>query len=263
LSATLLATPSVATETGNLKLDVLGDIGKGAMNHADVISTNGKKVAEVAPGSIVALAPDDYKVVLPIIGGEIVKDGIRIEAGRTTTVLITNVAVLHVSAKDSSGTDPGFPVTISDASPPHGKIAAMVSGDSILMAPNLVDVKIDAPPQGYYWHAVELKPGRRADLTLNEIVPAELLVQPILSGLAMDKATRVVIYKAGTQQQVAVSAPSPEHRFKLDPGDYDVYVENHSGKGAPYVTDHGIHLDSGAKIERRVPLDKKEGANGK
>jgi hypothetical protein len=254
MMVTIVAGVSIAAETGRLKLDVLEDLGKGAINRADVISMDGRKIGEVAPGSDIELAPGEYKLVLPIIGGKITKEDLKVEAGRTTTVLITNVAVLRVNVKDRDGKDPGFPVTVSDDSPPHGKLAAMVSGDAILMAPNLVDVKVDAPPQGYFWHAIELKTGNRAELTLNEVVPAELLVQPIWSGLAMDKSTRVVIYKAGTQQQVAESAPAPEHRFKLDPGDYDVYVENNSGKGAPYTMDHGIHLDSGAKVERKVSL---------
>lgn len=257
----LFAAIGFTSETGQLKLDVLGEIGKGALNRAEVISADGSKVAEVAPGAGVSLAPGDYKLVLPIVGGKIIKDGIKVESGRTTTVLITNVAVLRVSAKDRNGVDPGLPVTVNAAAPSHEKLAGMVSGDSILMAPNLVEVKVDAPPQGYYWHSVELRPGRRTELTLDEQVPAELVVQPMWARLAMDKSTRVVIYKAGTQEQVAASAPAPEHRFKLDPGDYDVYVENHSGKGAPYAMDHGIHLNSGAKVERQVSLGD-EKANG-
>ncbi len=254
----ILAWPA---ETGQLKLDVLGEIGKGATNRADVLSADGKKVGEVAPGGAIALAPGDYELVLPIVGGKVTKDSLKVEAGRLTTVLITNVCVLRVSVKDREGHDPGFPVTVTDASAPHDKVATMVSGDSILVAPNLVDVKVDAPPQGYFWHAVELKPGSRSDLTLDEVVPAELTVQPIWSGLAMDKSSRVVIYKAGTQDQIAVSEPALEHRFKLAPGDYDVYVENNSGKGAAYVTDRGIHLDSGAKVERKVSLGGERSAN--
>jgi hypothetical protein len=65
----------------------------------------------------------------------------------------------------------------------------------------------------------------------------------------------VVILRAGTQTKVAESDPGVEHRFKLDPGDYDIYVENRSGKGKAYATEAGIHLNSGAKVERTVPLD--------
>ncbi|MFZ0889232.1 MAG: hypothetical protein WA005_12325 [Candidatus Binataceae bacterium] len=250
----LTATAAFAADTGQLKLDVLGDIGKGAKSEAEVVAGDGTRAATVAPGASVALKPGDYKIVIPILGGSITKQA-KVEAGRTSTVLVTNVAVLRVKVKDRDGRDPGFTVTVSGASPPHQTLTTMVSGDSILCAPNAVDVKVDAPPQGYYWHAVELTPGQVTELTLNERVPAELVVQPVMSHAAMDEATRVVIYKGGTQAQVAVSEPGPEHRFKLDPGDYDVYVENHSGRGKPYLTERGVHLDSGAKVTRQEPLD--------
>jgi hypothetical protein len=77
----------------------------------------------------------------------------------------------------------------------------------------------------------------------------------MLSKLAMDKTSRVIVYRAGTQSQVAVSDPAPEHRIKLEPGDYDVFVENHSGKGRPYSMLNGLHLEPGAKVSREVPLD--------
>jgi hypothetical protein len=240
--------------TGKLKLDVLGDVGAGARNTAQIIAA-GKQVGQVVPGATVDLPPGDYSVVLPIVGGHIVKDGITIEAGRTHTVLITDVAVMQVSAKDRNGKDPGFQVTVTDSNPPHAKLSGFVTGDKWLFAPALVDVKVDAPPQGYDWHAVELKPGRRALLSLDEVVPAQLDVQTVLSKLPLNASTRVVVLRAGTQIQVATSDPGTIHRFKLDPGDYDVYVENRTGKGKPYVTVNGIHLDSGAKVERTVPMD--------
>jgi len=80
-------------------------------------------------------------------------------------------------------------------------------------------------------------------------------VQPVMAKIVNDDATRVVVLRAGTQTKVDESAPGSEHRFKLDPGDYDVYVENRSGKGKPYATSAGIHLESGAKVVRTVPLD--------
>jgi hypothetical protein len=168
--------------------------------------------------------------------------------------LIQNVAVLRVSVKDKDGKEPGFGVTVTATDPPHQKVATFVSGESMLFAPAMVDVKVDAPPQGYDWHAVKLEPGHRANLTLDEVQEAELLIQPIWDKLAMDKSTRVTILRAGTQQTVQVSAPAAEHRFKLDPGDYDAYVENGSGKGRPFATLSGIHLESGAKVSREVSL---------
>src|ERR1039458_5644233 len=79
-----------ASATGDLKLDVMGDLGAGAKNQAEVIAPDGKVVAKVTPGATVALPPGIYKLRLPLIGGAITKDDIAIEAGRTHTVLIPN-----------------------------------------------------------------------------------------------------------------------------------------------------------------------------
>jgi hypothetical protein len=244
-----------ATNTGNLKLDVMGQDGAGAKNPAHVIAANGKEAGQVTAGSSIALAPGEYKIVLPIVGGQIVKGGVQIEAGRTHTVTIANVAVLQVSVKDKTGADPGFGVTVTTTDSPHTKVASFISGDKYLFAPSQVDVHVDAPPQGYDWHAVPLAPGHRAQLTLDEVLKAELLVQPVMSKIPIDNSTRVVILRAGTQTKVAESEAGNEHRFKLEPGNYDAYVENRSGKGKPFATSAGIHLESGAKVERTVPLD--------
>ena len=254
-AVSISATIALAASTGNLKLDVLGEDGAGAKNPAHVIDSNGKEAGQVTAGSSIALPPGEYKLVLPIVGGQIVKDGVQIEAGRTHTVLIANVAVMQVSVKDKTGNDPGFGVTVTTTDSPHTKVASFISGDKYLFAPSQVDVHVDAPPQGYDWHAVALAPGHGAVLTLDEVVKAELLVQTVMSKIPFDNSTRVVVLRGGTQTKVAESAPGSEHRFKLDPGDYDVYVENHSGKGKAYATVAGIHLDSGAKVERTVPLD--------
>ena len=251
----IFATIAHAASTGNLKLDVMGQDGAGAKNPAHVIAANGKEAGLVTAGSSIALAPGEYKVVLPIVGGQIVKDGVQIEAGRTHTVTIANVAVLQVNVKDKTGADPGFGVTVTTTDAPHTKVASFISGDKYLFAPSQVDVHVDAPPQGYDWHAVPLAPGHRAQLTLDEVLKGELLVQPVMSKIPIDNSTRVVILRAGTQTKVAESEPGSEHRFKLEPGDYDAYVENRSGKGKPFATSAGIHLDSGAKVERTVPLD--------
>jgi len=54
---------------------------------------------QVIAGATVALGAGEYKLVMPIVGGQIVKDGIRIEAGRTHTVLIEKVASLASALK--------------------------------------------------------------------------------------------------------------------------------------------------------------------
>ncbi|HVN29139.1 MAG TPA: hypothetical protein VMT64_11660 [Candidatus Binataceae bacterium] len=245
-----------ADATGSLKLDVMGDIGAGAKNQAEIIAPGGKVIATVTPGSTVALAPGNYQLKLPLTGGgAITKDDVVIEAGRTHTVLIPNVAVMQVSVKDKDGHDPGFTVTVNQTDPPHTRVATFLSGEKWLFSPQQVDVRVDAPPQGYDWHAVALVPGQRARLTLDEVQHAELTIQPMLSKLAIDKTSRVIVYHAGTQNQVAVSDPAPEHKLTLDPGNYDVFIENQSGKGRPYTTLNGVHLDPGAKVSKEVPLD--------
>jgi hypothetical protein len=244
-----------AAESGSLKLDVLGEIGAGAQNAAQIIGIDGKVAGQVRAGSSIALAPGDYKMVLPLVGGTITKDDIRIEPGRTRTVMIDNAAVMEVNVKDRNGKDPGFGVTVTSSSPPHPKIISFNTGEKFLFAPMLVDVHVDAPPQGYDWSAVALKPGQRARLTMGEVVPAELDVQTMLHQASIDQDTRVIVFRAGTQSHAGDSPPGAPHRFKLDPGDYDVYVENGSGKGRPTATVSGIHLESGAKVEKTVPMD--------
>lgn len=258
VSIILLALAALAAhsaETGSLHLDVMGEIGAGATNPARVIAADGHEAGQVKAGASIALPPGNYKLVLPIIGGQMTKDDVTIESGRTHTVLIDNVAVMEVSVKDRTGKDPGFGVTVTGADAPHAKIASFLTGEKILFAPAQVNVHVDAPPQGYDWHAVTLTPGHRARLTLDEVVPAELLVKTQMALQPSDGSTRVVILRPGTQSQVAASDPGAEHRFKLDPGDYDIYVENQSGKGKPYASVAGVHLDSGAKVERTVPMD--------
>src|SRR5579863_111413 len=235
--------------TGRLELQILGDLGSNAKVNAYVLTRDGALVTTVAPGKPVALAPGDYRLMMPIIGGKITKDDIKIEAGRTRTVLIDNVALMGVSVRDSDGRDPGLGVTVTATAPPHQKLATFSSGEVLAFAPGeAVDVKVDAPPQGYYWHGVALNPQRRTILKLDPSDRAELVVQPWWSNLALDKSTRIVVYRAGTQQQVAVSPPAPEHRIELEPGDYDIMVENDSGHGAASKVDKGVHLDPGAKL---------------
>ncbi len=254
-AAMLIASAAGAAATGTLKLDVLGDIGSGAENAAQVIGANGHVAGEIKPGSSIALPPGDYRLVLPIVGGKISRDDVHIEAGRTRTIMFDNAAVLEVNVKDRNGKDPGFGVTVTSSSPPHQKILNFNTGEKYLFAPMQVDVHVDAPPQGYDWSRIELKPGQRARLSLGEVVPGELDVQTVLRGASIDDATRVIVFRAGTQSRVAESPPGTGHSFKLDPGDYDVYVENTSGKGRPTTGVPGVHLDGGAKVEKTVPMD--------
>jgi hypothetical protein len=258
----LLCSAALAAGRGRIKLDVLEDLGAGAKPSAEIFAADGSKAGEVAPGASVELPEGTYKLVLPVAGGTIMREDVRVEAGRTHTVLITGVAVLSVAARKLNGEEPGFDVTVTDSSPPHRKLAQFLSGDKMLFAPRQVDVKVDVPPQGYLWHDVTLQAGHRRSLEFKEEADAQLIVRTTLAKNPIDQSTRVVLYQAGTQKQAAVSEPGPEHHFSLDAGDYDVYVENHSGKGAPYVIEHSVHLQSGHTVESHVALDGETTANG-
>jgi len=80
-------------------------------------------------------------------------------------------------------------------------------------------------------------------LTLGEVLKAELLV----AAGDVENSDRQFDpggdSARGTQTKVAESDPGSEHRFKLEPGDYDAYVENRSGNGKPFATSAGIHLE--------------------
>jgi hypothetical protein len=251
----LVRSAAFGAQQGKLKLDVLDELGAGAKPPAQIFAADGSKAGEVTPGQTITLPAGTYKLLLPVVGGNIVREGVQVEPGRVHTVLITNVAVLSVSARNINGKEPGFGVTVTDASPPHQKMAEFLTGDKMLFAPRQVDVKVDVPPQGYLWHAVTLQAGHRAGLEFNEEKQAELMVQTSYLKSPIDRNTRVVIYQGGTQKQAAVSAPGAEHRFTLDPGEYDIYVENLSGKGRPYMMDRSVHLKSGEKVERSEALD--------
>src|SRR5579863_1829455 len=188
-----------AAAPGKIALDVMGEQGAGAKVPANIVASDGHVVATVAAGSSTEVAPGEYRVELPLIGGKIVKNGISVESGRTHTVVVDNVGVLEVSVKDKTGKDPGFQVTVTSSAPPHDKVAGFLSGDRMLFAPTQVNVHVDAPPQGYDWHDVALPPGHRARLTLDEVVPGELDVQAELAKASINEASRVVIYRAGTQ----------------------------------------------------------------
>ena len=79
-------------------------------------------------------------------------------------------------------------------------------------------------------------------------------MHPLLGGKDVSSTTEVIIYQAGTQKTVARSAPAPEHRFSLDAGAYDIYVQNSTGMGKPFVIDQ-VEIQGEEPVEKNVPLD--------
>src|SRR5207249_3711332 len=68
----LMPRVSQAVTTGQLRLQIMDNLGMGAKPAAEVFASDGKKVGEISPGGTLAVAPGIYKLVLPIIGGQVV-----------------------------------------------------------------------------------------------------------------------------------------------------------------------------------------------
>ena len=100
----LICSSAFGAGQGKLKLDVLDELGAGAKPEAEIFERR-QKGWRGAPGASVALDPGTYKLVLPIVGGKIVRDELRSSRPRAYR-LITNVAVLSVSGRNSKGRSP-------------------------------------------------------------------------------------------------------------------------------------------------------------
>lgn len=80
----LLWSVAFGAQQGTLKLDVLDELGAGAKPVAQIFAADGSKAGEVAPGASVELPAGTYKLVLPVVGGKIVRDGVIVEPGAST-----------------------------------------------------------------------------------------------------------------------------------------------------------------------------------
>jgi hypothetical protein len=241
-------------EHGTLVVEALGEGGKSAATQAHVYPLNSQTpIATIKIGVPTSLPPGSYRIELDVLGGKIKRDKVLVKAGRTSTVIINEVAGLYISALDKKGQELGFGVEVYD--PASGqKLGDFLSGETIFAYPGMVDVKVATPPQGQWFRQVQLQGNSLARLELRERIKGELRVHPLLEGKDVSSATEVIIYQAGTQKTVARSAPAPEHRFSLDTGAYDIYVQNSTGKGKPFVIDQ-VEIQGEEPVEKNVPLD--------
>ena len=241
-------------EQGTLVVEALGEGGKSAATQAHVYPLNSQTpIATIKIGVPTSLPPGSYRIELDVLGGKIKRDKVLVKAGRTSTVIINEVAGLYISALDKKGQELGFGVEVYD--PASGqKLGDFLSGETIFAYPGMVDVKVATPPQGQWFRQVQLQGNSLARLELRERIKGELRVHPLLEGKDVSSATEVIIYQAGTQKTVARSAPAPEHRFSLDTGAYDIYVQNSTGKGKPFVIDQ-VEIQGEEPVEKNVPLD--------
>jgi len=257
-----LSSQLAAAASGKLKLELPNVQGPPVEPAAAIMTSTGKQIGQVMADGEISLPPGEYELVLPVIGGSIQRGGLQVKAGRTLTVRIDDAAALQISALDVNGHERNFPVTVTDSRAPHHPLAQFKTGGTWLFAPGRVDVAVAAPPQGYFWPGVVLAAGGVAHIALKQQIPAQLRVLTTVAKQPIDGKTRVVIFHHGTQRQVAADGPSSSHQFTLDPGDYDIYVENLSGRGRPYILERGIHLSSGAKVEHQVTLDTEASNHG-
>jgi hypothetical protein len=244
-------------EQGSLVIQALGDAGKQSDTQVQIYSEGSPTpVATTKVGTPVNLPPGTYRIEFQVIGGKISRDNALVRAGRTSTVMINEVAGLQINVLDKKGQDLGLGVEVYD-SVSGEKLGDFLSGELIFVYPGVVDVKVATPPQGQWWRKVELQSGVRAELNLKERVQGELRVLPLLTGQDVSAVTQVIIYEAGTQREVARSEPNREHRFRLDTGEYDVFVANPTGKGKPFALERA-EVKGEETVEKKVPLDEGE-----
>lgn len=239
---------------GTLVVEALGEGGKSSSTQAHVYPLNSQTpIATIKIGVPASLPPGTYRLELDVLGGKIKRDNVLVKTGRTSTVIINEVAGLHISALNKKGQELGLGVEVYD--PTSGqKLGDFLSGETIFAYPGMVDVKVATPPQGQWYRQVQLKGNSLASLELRERIQGELRVHPLLGGRDVSTVTEVIIYQAGTQKTVARSAPTAEHRFSLDTGAYDIYVQNSTGKGKPFVIDR-VEIQGEEPVDKTVPLD--------
>jgi hypothetical protein len=246
-------------EQGTVIIQAFGDVGKQSDAKAQLY-TEGTQVpaATLKLGVPVNVPPGAYKLELDVLGGKVSRDNILVKAGRTSTVIISEVAGLRVNALDKRGNELGLTVEVYDAVSGE-KLGDFLSGETIVAYPGTVDIKVAVPPQSQWWRKVELRSGSLVGLELKERARGELRVHPRLAGRDVSPDTQVIIYEAGTQKEVTRSEPGREHRFALDAGTYDIFVANQTGKGKPFVTDRAEVMGD-ETVEKDVLLDSGEPA---
>ncbi len=241
-------------DQGTVVVQALGDAGKQSDTKVQIYAEGTQVPAATAKlGSPVNLPPGTYRLEVEVLGGKVSRDKILVKAGRTSTVIISEVAGLRVNVLDKKGNDLGLTVEVYD-SVSGQKLGDFLSGETIFAYPGVVDVKVGVPPQSQWWRKVELQSGVMAGLELKERVQGELRVRPQLDGRDVSSSTQVIIYEAGTQKEVARSEPGREHRFALDAGAYDIFVANATGQGKPFVTEPA-EVKGEETVEKDVPLD--------
>jgi uncharacterized protein (DUF2141 family) len=204
-------------------------------------------------GTPISLPPGTYKVAFDVLGGKAERENILVKAGRTSTAIINNIAGLQINVLDKEGKDLGITTEIYDGVSGQ-QLGAFLSGETILAYPGVVDVKINIPPQSHWMRQVELQANGIARMNFREQALGELRVRVFLEGKDVSALMQVIISPAGVNKEFARSEPGSEHRFRLNPGTYDILVMNPTGNGKPFMEDR-VELKGSEAVEKDVELD--------
>ncbi len=242
------------SQTGNIVVSTGGNRKEPTTVQAKVftLETN-NLVAGGQFGKQLAVPAGTYRIEIDVIGGIISRDRILVREGRTSTVIITEMAELQVNVLNKIGEDLGVGVELYDSTSKE-LLGEFLSGERILALAGIVDIRVRVPPQSQWWREVQLHRGGLQQLTLEEQIRGSLLVRPFLNGRDISELALVIIYDAGTQKEIDRSEPGIEHRFELDKGEYDVFVSNPTGSGKPFTVERAEILDEDT-VEKQVVLD--------
>jgi hypothetical protein len=212
-------------------------------------------IATTRLGAPTQLPAGSYKVTLNTLNDTISRENILVKAGRTSTVLLGNVAGVRVNVLDKKGRDLGVGVEVYD--PVSGqKLGSFLSGETILATPGTVDITVAIPPQSQRMRNIALQENNLLQMNFHEQVYGELRVRPMLNGADISASTTVIIAQANANKEVARSEPGREHRFSLSPGSYDILVINPTGQGKPMTQDRA-ELTGEGTVDKEVDLNAK------
>ena len=94
---------------GTLLVEALGEGGKVGATQAHVYPLNSQTpIATIKIGVPVSLPPGTYRLELDVLGGKIKRDNVLVKTGRTSTVIINEIAGLQISALDKKGQELGL-----------------------------------------------------------------------------------------------------------------------------------------------------------
>ena len=101
---------------GMIVVEVLGEAGHQSDVPVRLYTEKGETpVATAKIGAVTTVAPGTYRLELDVLGGQVTRKNILVKTGRTTTVMIGEVAGLQVNAQEKQGQALGLAVEVYDS----------------------------------------------------------------------------------------------------------------------------------------------------